>query len=166
MRSVATIAVLALASVHSIADDDTSTITGSFVPAKWIDRVNPTYPYKSGFTDRGGWVRLAFCINTQGTVTDLVVLESSREGEFEQSALDAVSKWTYHPAVFREQPIRQCGEEVVLAFRPIHGTGARRIFAARLNDISALIEAKQLDEAVAQIEAMDTLNNYEEARQC
>jgi TonB family protein len=165
MRSLAPLAlVISLATESAIAEDDTSTITGSFVPAKPIERTNPEYPYKSGFTDRGGWVRVMFCVSAEGKVSDLVVVSSSRAGEFEDSVLHAVSEWKYEPAVFQDKPIQQCGQELMFNFQPLHGGGARRMFAGRLQEIASLIAEGRLDEAGSQIDAMDTLNNYEEAR--
>jgi TonB family protein len=156
--------VLAVASSHAAEDRDTSTITGSFSPAKQIERHNPLYPDAARNAGRGGWVRMSFCIDTTGAVTNAVVVDSSRAGEFEKTALAAVQKWKYEPARFADAPIRQCGREVMFSFELDGPVGARQIYLQRWKAIAELITQNRLDEASAKIEALDVWNNYEEAR--
>jgi outer membrane biosynthesis protein TonB len=84
------VAVLAATSSRATVDRDKSTITGSFSPAKPIERHNPLYPDASRNAGRGGWVGISFCIDTTGAVAAAVVVDSSRAGEFEKTALAAL----------------------------------------------------------------------------
>jgi TonB family protein len=59
--------------------------------------VTPTYPsaqFDAGVT---GSVLIEFTVTPAGDVTDLVVVESSPSGVFDQSAIDAVSQWKFSP---------------------------------------------------------------------
>lgn len=146
------------------AEPDTSTITGSFVPPKPLARVNPLYPNGSRYEGRGGWVRMAFCVDTTGAVADVTVVDSSRAGEFEDNAVAAMQKWKYQPAQFGGAAIRQCGNEVMFSFELEGKNGARELYLKRWKSISALITENRLAEAEVKIDALDVMSNYEEAR--
>jgi len=66
------------------------------VPAKIIKRVMPVAP--SGVSRKTtGYVVLSYNIQTNGKVSDIQVVESQPAGVFDDSARDAVRRWTYEP---------------------------------------------------------------------
>jgi TonB family protein len=68
--------------------------------------VQPVYPPAALDAGMTGSVLLAAVVNDDGSVGDVVVLESEhpRLG-FEQAAIDAVSAWRFHPALFDGLPV-------------------------------------------------------------
>jgi len=143
---------------------DTTSITGSFAPAKPVKRENPRYPTKAVAGAMGGWVRASFCVEPSGAVADVIIKGSSRAGGFEPNVLAALPRWRYQPAQFRGQPIRQCGLEVLLQFEMPGAKGVRAEFMPKWQAIVSLVTNGQLDEAATQIDALESWNNYEEAR--
>ena len=62
-----------------------------------ITRVAPVYPHAAVEGNVEGWVALKFGITKRGTVENILVIESSPEGIFDESAKNALSKWRYSP---------------------------------------------------------------------
>ena len=66
--------------------------------------VAPVYPAALKSDGVAGMVSLSITVDEQGTVQNPVVKKSSRQ-EFEQPAIDAVSKWKFKPAKKGGQPV-------------------------------------------------------------
>ena len=62
-----------------------------------ITRVAPVYPQAAVEGNVEGWVALKFGITKRGTVENILVIESSPEGVFDESAKNALSNWRYSP---------------------------------------------------------------------
>ena len=69
---------------------------GNFQMARVIHKVPPTYPLDPGQQVLEGSVRLRATITTEGTVSELKVLDG--HPILAQAALQAISKWRYSPA--------------------------------------------------------------------
>jgi TonB family protein len=69
--------------------------------------VPPEFPSAARERALSGWVDVQFMVLTDGSVSDLSVVEAAPAGAFEQSALDAVRKWKYRPILREGQPINQ-----------------------------------------------------------
>ena len=61
--------------------------------------VPPQFPEVARQRGIDGWVDLQFLVGTDGAVGDIKVVGAQPAGIFEQSALDAVRRWRYQPAV-------------------------------------------------------------------
>lgn len=60
-----------------------------------VHREAPVYPKEAYTNNVQGWVELEFDINTDGSVKNAEVIESSPDGVFDQAALNAIKKWRY-----------------------------------------------------------------------
>lgn len=81
-----------------------------------IVRVDPSYPIDAARDGIEGYVRLSFSVNQLGSVTDIVVIESSPKRMFDREAKRALAKWKYRPKVHNGDALIQTGLSVVLEF--------------------------------------------------
>jgi TonB family protein len=148
------------------AATNTTEIIGSFIPAKPIDRPRAGYPNDARFKFSGGWVKIAFCVDAHGAVSNAVVASSSRAGDFEQSVFDSLRNWKYEPARFEDKAIEQCGLYADFLFQMPGrlGAGARTGFAKNWRKANTLLQKGQADDAAALVAAQTPWNNYEEVR--
>jgi len=79
-------------------------ISTSVIP---ISRIDPRYPRRAKRMRKEGFVTLEFTITKQGTVKDVVVVESAPEGVFEQSAKRAILKWRFRAKMEEGEAIEQ-----------------------------------------------------------
>jgi protein TonB len=76
------------------------------VPAKIVKRVTPVVP--NGVARKtSGYVLVRFNVSESGRVTEVVVLESTPQGVFDEAAMDAVRKWIYEPRKENGVPVPQ-----------------------------------------------------------
>ena len=64
-----------------------------------IARIEPSYPPRARMRNIEGEVLLEFVVDSDGSVRDAVVKASTPEGIFEDSALRAVRRWKFKPAM-------------------------------------------------------------------
>jgi TonB family protein len=69
--------------------------------------VPPEFPASARQRAMSGWVDVQFMVLKDGSVSDIAVVGADPAGQFEQSAMDAVRKWKYHPVLQDGQPINQ-----------------------------------------------------------
>ena len=81
-----------------------------------IVRVQPVYPRRAVERAIEGYVIVEFTVNTFGLVEDPVVVEASPPGIFDQSALQAASRFKYQPRVVSGQPVAVSGVRTQLTF--------------------------------------------------
>lgn len=70
-----------------------------------ILRVEPVFPASARIRSISGWVDLEYTVLPNGSVTDIVVLRSSPSSLFEESSVNAISKWRFKPRVINGQPV-------------------------------------------------------------
>lgn len=85
--------------------------------ARPIVRVNPKYPTDAARKGIEGWVQLSFSIASDGTVTDIDVIDSQPARVFDREAKRALQKWKYKPTFKNGKAERQTGMSVVLDFK-------------------------------------------------
>lgn len=83
----------------------TMTARAANEPAVPVRMVPPDYPYELKRQGVTGVVTLIFDVDEKGIVLDAKVQKSSNP-QFEQPALDAISKWKFKPARKDGVPIR------------------------------------------------------------
>jgi len=84
--------------------------TGTVLPESSLKRLARTpaeYPARAASRGVEGWVEVQFTVLKDGTTRDIRVLDSSPEGYFEQSVLDAVTTWRYEPHVVGGEAVDQ-----------------------------------------------------------
>ncbi|GJM13368.1 MAG: protein TonB [Pseudohongiella sp.] len=68
-------------------------------------RTTPNYPSRALQRGIEGFVELSFTVDRFGSVVDPVVINAVPEGIFDRSALQAISRWKYSPAMNNGQPV-------------------------------------------------------------
>ncbi|MDG1858224.1 MAG: TonB family protein [Emcibacteraceae bacterium] len=84
--------------VNKSVDNNTPDFTGGEGEYLPIVRVTPQYPGPLAEKGIEGYVSLSFTVTKSGTVTDVIILESSHRG-FERAAIKAVEKFKYKPRI-------------------------------------------------------------------
>jgi len=138
----------------------------AFTPATPLKRVDPRYPLIALEKGREGWVRLSYVIDEEGRVKDPVVEDFFGSPSFKRSALSAVKKWQYNPAIKDGEPTQQCHQAVQMDFAIGGKTGATRKFIKAYKDVDEIFKAGDVeaaDEALKELKGWDTLNRYENA---
>ena len=136
----------------------------AFKPATPLERVNPRYPSLAARKGREGWVRLSYIIDEEGRVKDPVVEDFFGSPSFKRSALSAVKKWQYDPAIKDGEPTQQCHQAVQMDFSMGGKTGATRKFIKAYKNVDEIFKAGNVeaaDEAFKELSSWDTLNRYE-----
>ena len=136
----------------------------AFTPATPLKRVDPRYPSQAIRKGREGWVRLSYVIDEEGRVKDPVVEDFFGSPSFKRSALSAVKKWQYNPAIKDGEPTQQCHQAVQMDFAISGKSGATRKFIKAYKDADERFNAGDVDaadEALKKLLAWDTLNRYE-----
>lgn len=64
---------------------------------QWIVRIEPRYPADAAKNKVQGHIKLQFVITTQGTVSNIQVMESVPAGVFDAEAVRALQRWKYTP---------------------------------------------------------------------
>ena len=75
------------------------------VPPRPIVRIAPFYPPRAQKKGIEGYVTLSLLITEDGTVEDVLLVESAPEGIFEASAEDAIQRWTFEPGKYKDAPV-------------------------------------------------------------
>jgi protein TonB len=70
-------------------------------------RVAPEYPARLKKKGVEGFVLVSILVNKQGQVERAKILESKPPGEFDDVALEAARGWTFTPAQYKGEPVRQ-----------------------------------------------------------
>lgn len=78
--------------------------TSSFVR---VSMARPEYPQQARRRGVTGWAVAEFTVTSSGQTAQIAIVDAEPEGVFNESAIAAVSKWTFEPRVFRGQPIDQ-----------------------------------------------------------
>lgn len=80
-------------------------------------RVDPMFPPEAAMKGiEKGWVRVQFNINTDGSVINVRIIESSHRDVFDMSAKKAILKWRYRPKLIDGKPIVSGAQKVQLDF--------------------------------------------------
>jgi TonB family protein len=78
-------------------------------------RHNPQYPAEALAERASGYVQLEFDITAAGAVENVSVVKSD-DTRFEQSAIDALSKWRYLPRLSAGERVRSEGIQTIIRF--------------------------------------------------
>ncbi len=81
-----------------------------------IIRVTPQYPIEAACKGIEGWVKLSFSIDTDGSVTNIQVMDSSPKRTFDRAARKALKAWRYKAKFVNSVPVMQHNLQVQLDF--------------------------------------------------
>jgi len=125
-------------------------------------RKEPRYPIQEAKNGREGWTILSYVIETDGSVSNILVEESSGRKSFDKAAIRAAKKWRYQPALENGKPVQQCQNRVKIDFSIGGAQGAvSHQFQKQYKKILALIENGEL--ALAK-EKIDQLKSFKQWR--
>jgi protein TonB len=79
--------------------------TGVTRDAVLTRQVNPRYPTQAQRSGTEGWVEVDFKVDTEGKVRDAKVAQAQPRHVFDRSALEAVNRWRFQPAMRNGQPV-------------------------------------------------------------
>lgn len=142
-----------------------STVT----PPKPIERVNPSYPINAARENREGWARLSYIIEKDGSVSNVLVTETSGSKDFAKAAEYAISKWQFKPAFENGEPIQQCVNSVQMSFKMRKGgaKGVTRRFNTKYKATVKALDAKDYKKVESLLTEMRSIrklhlseNNY------
>lgn len=114
-----------------------------FIPARPVAAELPPVP-----PGGGGWVYVTFVVQADGSVADVLIVDSSGAPAVEKAVADAIAGWKFAPATLDGKPVPQRLDDRLLVLRPAPDsarTGRRREKErARLDQ---LIDSGELDAA-------------------
>lgn len=84
---------------HSAPDQE-------FITAQAHLKVGPIYPIYYARKKKEGWVDLTFTIEKDGAISNVLVTDDSGGAQFVTSAIKAINKWKYKPALEFNQPVQ------------------------------------------------------------
>ena len=71
---------------------------GTYTAPSYLNNPPPAYPLEARKSRHEGMVLLMVTVNEQGRAADVEVLRSSGDREMDRAAVEAVTRWTFHPA--------------------------------------------------------------------
>jgi protein TonB len=81
-----------------------------------IVKVSPIYPPRAAARGLEGYVVIEYTVSRSGTVRDIVVIESS-SSLFEQSALEAATRFKYKPRIVGGEAVAVSGVRTIIRFK-------------------------------------------------
>ena len=90
---------------------------GTEIEVTRVSSPSPEYPRRAIRLGVEGSVRLEFDVDTDGSVLDPYVVNSSPAGVFDRSAIKAVRKFLYEPPVYNDTSVKVNNVQIVLTFR-------------------------------------------------
>ncbi|HEY5666194.1 MAG TPA: TonB family protein [Gammaproteobacteria bacterium] len=96
----------------SVSDLGFGSSTSDFLP---IVKVAPIYPPRAALRDLEGWVKVEYTITANGSVKDVVALESSGP-IFVRAAIDSAEKYKYRPRIIDGEPVEVTGVTTLIYF--------------------------------------------------
>jgi len=82
-----------------------------------ISSPSPEYPRRAIRLGVEGSVRLEFDVDTDGSVLDPYVVDSSPAGVFDRAAIKAVRKFLYEPPTYNETSVKVNNVQIDLIFK-------------------------------------------------
>jgi TonB family protein len=132
----------------------------AFNPAKPVERVNPSYPYAAARSRAEGWVQMSYVIDKNGDVQDPMIEDFGGHRAFKHSALMAIKKWKFEPAMKDGKATEQCHQSVQFDFTMGDNNGASRRFISKYKKADALIQSEEYAEAQDLIDALHDDKNH------
>jgi protein TonB len=74
---------------------------------------DPRYPKRAQKRGIEGWVKIGFTIKPNGSVKDMLILESEPAGIFDNITRQTVAKWKFKPQLLNGKPTARSVEKVI-----------------------------------------------------
>lgn len=72
-----------------------------------VSRVMPVYPWRPKAMGIEGWVKLEVIVDTDGSVSQVTVVDDKPKDMFAQAAVKAIKQWRFKPAFIDGQAVEQ-----------------------------------------------------------
>ena len=86
-------------------------------PAQLVGGAGPIYPAMAKEQGIEGSVTVVYDISQEGQVINLVVIESTPAGVFDDAAVAAVLSWRFNPRMEEGQPVAVAGKRSTVTFK-------------------------------------------------
>ncbi|WP_281561567.1 energy transducer TonB [Thalassomonas sp. RHCl1] len=134
-----------------------TTITDAVIEHRQVAK----YPLEEAKNGREGWTTLSYVIETDGSVSNILVEKSSGRKSFDKAAIWAAKKWRYQPAMENGKPVQQCQNTVRINFTMGEDKATvSRKFLRQYQDILALLEKDDLALAKEKIDQLKTFKQW------
>jgi len=90
---------------------------GTEIEVTRVSSPNPEYPRRAIRLGVEGSVKLEFDVDTDGSVLDPYVVESTPAGVFDRAAIKAVRKFLYQPPTYNGTSVKVNNVQINLTFR-------------------------------------------------
>lgn len=121
-----------------------------------VSRKPPRYPSAAARRGIEGWVLVEFFVEVDGSVDEVVVLDSDPPGVFEDATIRAVKRWRYEAATVDGVPIRKA-TQVVLTYDLEGGGYASEKYRKISRRAIQAIDRGDLDEAYQLLQQLESL---------
>lgn len=124
-------------------------------------RTLPKYPKEALINSREGWSKLSFIVETDGSVSNVIIADSSGSKDFDKESIKAAKKWQYEPALENGQPIQQCINSAMIKYEMNGGgeRGVRRNFKSLYEKANKELRAKRFSEVVLHLQNLKKIRN-------
>jgi TonB family protein len=130
-----------------------STITNAEVS----ERVNPQYPVKLARSNIEGWARASYIVETDGSVSNVIITDSSGYKSFERETIKAIKKWKFTPAQENGKAIQQCHNNIQMDFSMGYKDGGvSRQFLRKYKKAQKALETKDFEDTKTQLVALES----------
>jgi len=131
---------------------ETSQHLSTITNAKVAKRVTPHYPAKLIRGNIEGWARASYIVETDGSVSNVIITDSSGYKSFERETIRAIKGWTFIPAQENGKAIQQCHNNIQMDFTMAdEDGGVSRKFLSKYKKAKKALEAKDFKLAQAQL---------------
>lgn len=150
---------------HSLAQGSDET---GYIAPEIIHKGGLKYPPYELRMGREGWVKLSWIVDIDGSVTDIIVEDSSGQKNLEKAAINAAKTYKYKPATKNGVPVKHSYKNSLISFHIEHNSqnAAKSSFVFRYNKARRLIRKGKLDEAkkvIDDLQKRKKWNLYEDA---
>mgnify|MGYP003915161777 CR=1 FL=1 len=126
-----------------------------------IKRIPPRYPIQAARESREGWAKFSFIIEKDGSVSNIVVGETSGSRDMTREGIRALKQWKYEPAMIDGKPVQQCNNTVQLDFRMSDNSrrSVSKRFRSRYKKAMKAIQNNKFEEANTHLAAIKQFKN-------
>ncbi|WP_285405819.1 energy transducer TonB [Luteibacter sp. ME-Dv--P-043b] len=79
--------------------------SGAISDAVLVRQISPRYPTAAMRANQEGWVDVELTVGVDGAVSNVTVVDSQPKHVFDRSAMDAVGRWEFKPAMRNGEPM-------------------------------------------------------------
>ncbi|WP_412971401.1 energy transducer TonB [Glaciecola sp. MF2-115] len=156
----------ALTQAVNIKSTELSKQLSSYKEAEVKTKVPPKYPISAARKGYEGWASYSFSVDSEGSVKDIELVDSSGLRAFELEGKIALKRWKYVPATSNGEPVDSGNYRIQLDFRldDNRNNGVTRSFKKRLTEAQKALDEGDLlkvKELIAEIDQKGQRNRNE-----